>query len=90
MKIELEFPFDFARVCLALEAPEVICRILIPNPVTIFRLRPSRALSTCSNCSPLRGLAGAAGIMKGFGLTFMLINFLNETWEWGLAWAGVV
>lgn len=86
MKIELAFPFDFAQVHLALEAPEVICCILIPDPVNIFRLQPGSALIKAL----LGGLWGVAGIAQGLGLKLMLNNVLNETWEWGLSWAGRV
>lgn len=58
IKIELTFPFDFAQVHLALEAPDLICCVSIPGPINIFRLQPSSAFSAGFNRSLSEGLAG--------------------------------
>lgn len=83
MKIGLAFPFDFAQVHLALEAPDVIWCVLIPGPINIFRPQPGSAFSTCFNWSLSGGLAGGGRDRAVGGRN----NLLNKTLEWGLTWA---
>lgn len=82
MKIELAFPFDFAQVHLALEAPDVICCVLIPGPINIFRLQPSSAFSTCFSRSLSAGACwGWQGLCRGLALNSCGIIHWIRPWS---------